>query len=158
MLQQHLLSGLRSVSYPGGFPAIILHRPFSTQPQQSCDWNVVIHPRLVHESVGLSVFQYRRNLHWSKEKLERVPLSPLPKNDICSFLPSTKDCPLYIGLRSPKTRFLHPFVPLVSSSGCSFLVVLRLTPSIFLWVLPSLVLPLVSILRFFVVFVHDTKI
>ena len=133
-------------------------RPFSTQPQQSCDWNVVIHSRLVHESVGLSVFQYRRNLHWSKEKLERVPFSPLPKNDLCSFLRSPKDRPLYSGLRSPKTRFLHLFLSLVSSSGCPFLVVLRLTPSIFLWVLLSLVLPLVSILRFSVVFLHDTKI
>jgi hypothetical protein len=130
-------------------------RPFSAQ---SFDWNVVIHSRFVHESVGLSVFQYRRNLHWSKEKLEQLPSSHLPKNDVCSFLRSTKDFPLYCVLCSPKTRFLHLFLSLVSSSGCPCLAVLRLTPSIFLWVLPSFVFPLVSILRFSVVFVHYTKI
>jgi hypothetical protein len=122
MLRYHLLSGLRSVSFPTVFPATILYAPlFYTTP--TVVWLKCDSLTACSRICGLSVFQYRRNLHWSKEKLEEVPLSPLPKNDVCSFLRSTEDCPLYSGLRSPKTRFLHLFLSLVSSSGCSCLVV-----------------------------------
>jgi hypothetical protein len=46
------------------------------------------------------------------------------------FLISSKVHPLYCGFPSPKTKFRHLSLSLVSSSVCPWFVMLRLTPSI----------------------------
>jgi hypothetical protein len=45
---------------------------------------------------------------------------------------SSKVCPLYSGFPSPKTKFRHLSLSLVSSSVCPWFAMLRLTPSIHL--------------------------
>jgi hypothetical protein len=54
---------------------------------------------------------------------------------------SSSVCPLYSGFPSPKTKFRHLSLSLVSSSLSPWFVILRLTPSIHL----SLCLPLLRV-------------
>jgi hypothetical protein len=60
---------------------------------------------------------------------------------ISSSSSSSKVCPLYSGFPSPKTKFRHLSLSLVSSSFSPRFVILRLTPSIHL----SLGLPLLRV-------------
>jgi hypothetical protein len=62
----------------------------------------------------------------------------LEQNIITYNISSSKVCPLYSGFTSPKTKFRHLSLSLVSSSVGAWFVMLRLTPSIHL----SLGLPL----------------
>jgi hypothetical protein len=57
------------------------------------------------------------------------------------FVHSSKVCQLYSGFPSPKTKFRHLSLSLVSSSVSPWFVMLRLTPSIYL----SLGLPLLRV-------------
>jgi hypothetical protein len=90
-----------------------------------------------------------RNIAPHNKNLDSLKLS----SAIHVLSSSSEDCRLYCGFTSPKIKFLHMSLSLVSSSVSPWLVMLRLAPSINPYLgLPSFAFPLVAILNFY----HDS--